>query len=761
MIALVDSALPPGSKRRTFALAAAITLVTLLCTQLLFDGPRGRGTPGSVLFRGFVVGMINSLVAVGIVLVYRTSRIINFAQASLGVGGALLCYRLIQFTPLPFLAAFVIGVLAAGLLGMFVELVILRRFANSPRLVLMVATLGVAFFIAGPLAIRAVEALPFIPDTRELSLAEQQELQDPKLPFEGFEFTIGDQLIAPFGFAEIFTIEVAVMALLAMAAFFRYTRAGVAVRAVATNPERANLLGISVSTVNLLVWGITGMLSGATLILFGVLEGPDAVFAGAFVPEVIVIGMVAAVLARMQSIPAAAFWAVLLTTVRVAWASTFVDRPLLIDAVFFVVLLIGLLLQRDRLLRSEARGASAWQAVREQRPIPRELDVIPVVAVLRRSGVAVALAAAIAVPFFASVGFTNTLSVVCIQAIAVLSLVVLTGWAGQVSLAQWSLVGVGAVTTGVLTADVGLPFWLVLVIAPVVAALVALVIGLPALRVQGLYLAILTTAFAFAFAALILDQSVRDWLIPEAVERPTLFLLDFEDWRSMYYLTVVALVGTIVIVRNLRRSRLGRLLIGLRENEANLQSFGVSVVRAKLTAFAISGAITGFAGALYAVQQRAVSPEQFAGFENVQLFLMAVLGGLGSVVGPLLGAGYFAMTDRFVTNVVFHAMMQQFGFLLVLLLLPGGLISGVAMMRDAVLRIVAQRRQLVVPSLFADFDPDAIERKLIPLGEPAPNAGLAALPADERWSQGSELYPNPETSFRWRPGDTTPAGASR
>ena len=82
-------------------------------------------------------------------------------------------------------------------------------------------------------------------------------------------------------------------------------------------------------------------------------------------------------------------------------------------------------------------------------------------------------------------------------------------------------------------------------------------------------------------------------------------------------------------------------------------------------------------------------------------------------------------------------------------------------MRDAVLRIVAQRRQLVVPSLFADFDPDAIERKLIPLGEPAPNAGLAALPADERWSQGSELYPNPETSFRWRPGDTTPAGASR
>lgn len=762
MTAFLDAVLPAGSARRSIALAFVVTGVTLLITQFVLSGPRGHGTAVSVLFVGLVVGLVNALIAAGIVLVYRTSRIINFAQTGIGVGGALLCYRLIQFTPLPFLAAFAFGVLGAGLLGVFVELVILRRFANAPRLVLMVATIGVAFFIAGPLAIRAVEALPFIPDTRDLSITVQQDLQDPKFPFEGFEFTIGDQTLRPFGFPHVFAIEVSLIALLGMGAFFRYTRTGVAVRAVSANPERANLLGISVNKVSMVTWGITGMLSGATLILYGVIAGnPDAVFAGTFSAEILVIGLVAAVLARMRSITAAAFWAVILTTWRLAWTTSQVDHPLLIDVFVFAVLVIALFLQRDQLLRSEGRGASAWQAVREQRPVPRELDVVPAVAILRRSGIFIALVAGLAVPYFASVGFTNTMSVVFIEAIAVMSLVVLTGWAGQVSLAQWSLVGVGAVTTGYLTAEVGLPFWLVLFIAPAIAAAVALIIGLPALRVQGLFLAVLTAVFAFAFSAFILDKSLSDWLIPDTVERPSLFLIDFEDGRSMYYLTIAALIGTIVVVRNLRRSRLGRVLIGMRENEPNLQSFGISATRAKLTAFAISGAIAGFAGAIFAAQQRAVSPEQFSGFENVQVFIVAVLGGLGSLIGPLLGSGYFAMTDRFIKNEVILAFTQQFGFLLVLLLLPGGLISGFTRMRDAVLRIIAQRRQLVVPSLFADFDPEAIEHKLIPMGEAAPNAGLAALPPDERWSQGSELYPNRETTFRWRPGDTTPAGASR
>jgi branched-chain amino acid transport system permease protein len=226
----------------------------------------------------------------------------------------------------------------------------------------------------------------------------------------------------------------------------------------------------------------------------------------------------------------------------------------------------------------------------------------------------------------------------------------------------------------------------------------------------------------------------------------------------MYYLVVVALVATIVVVKNLRKSRLGRVLIGLRENESNVQAFGISVIRAKLTAFAISGAIAGFAGSLFVVQQRTFSPEQYGAIESLRLFITAVLGGLGSVAGPLLGAAYFSLTTRFIHSEVVLAFTRDFGFLLVLVLLPGGLISGVIRARDAVLRIVAQRRQLVVPSLFADFDPDAVARKLIPMGEPAPNAGLAALPQDERWSQGSELYPNRETTFRWRPGDTTPAG---
>jgi branched-chain amino acid transport system permease protein len=503
---------------------------------------------------------------------------------------------------------------------------------------------------------------------------------------------------------------------------------------------------------------IIGMLSGITLTLYGIILGPAAALAGSFTPEVLLVGLVAAVMARMRSIPAATFWAVLLTVVRLAWTTAYPDHAGVADAILFFVVLIGLLLQRDELLRSEARGGSAWQAVKEQRPIPKELDAVPAIAIARRAGIFVALAAAVVFPYFASVGLTNTLSVSFINAIAVLSLVVLTGWAGQVSLAQWAFVGVGALVTGALTSSVGLPFWLVLVIAPAVTAFVAVLVGLPALRVQGLFLAVLTSVFAFAFASFVFDKTYADWLIPDDVSRPTLFLLDFEDGRSMYYLVVAALVATIVVVKNLRKSRLGRVLIGLRENESNVRAFGISVVRAKLTAFAISGAIAGFAGSLFVVQQRTFSPEQFGAIESLRLFITAVLGGLGSVAGPLLGAAYFSLTTRFIHSQVILAFFKDFGFLVVMVLLPGGLISGFIRARDAVLRIIAQRRQLVVPSLFADFDPEAVERKLIPMGEPAPNAGLAALPQDERWSQGSELYPNRETTFRWRPGDTTPAG---
>jgi len=244
-----------------------------------------------------------------------------------------------------------------------------------------------------------------------------------------------------------------------------------------------------------------------------------------------------------------------------------------------------------------------------------------------------------------------------------------------------------------------------------------------------------------AVRSVFFDARYFGWLLPGPIDRPSLFFFDFDDERSMYYLCVVALVVSIVVVVNLRKSRFGRVLIALRESEANVSAFGVDAVRMRLAAFAFAGALAGFAGVLYAHQQRGVNPDSFAAIASIDIFVLAVLGGIGSVNGALLGSLYINASRYFLNSALFAGFVGSGGTLLLLYVAPGGLVSLISQVRDAVLRIVAQRRQLVVPSLFADYDPEALERRLIPLSAPAPGHGLAALPAATRFSLASGIYP--------------------
>jgi branched-chain amino acid transport system permease protein len=299
---------------------------------------------------------------------------------------------------------------------------------------------------------------------------------------------------------------------------------------------------------------------------------------------------------------------------------------------------------------------------------------------------------------------------------------------------------VGAVVAGSLTANVGLTFWLAVPLATTFTAAFAVLVGLPALRIRGLFLAVTTFAFAVAVRSLLFDRRYFDWLLPDAIDRPTLFFFDFGDEKSMYFLCVAALVASIVVVVNVRKSRFGRVLIALRESEHNVAAFGIAAVRMRLAAFAFSGALAGFAGAIFAHQQRGINGASFEAAASIDIFVLAVLGGIGSVNGALLGSFYFNVTRYFITSTLFAGIVGSGGTLLLLYLAPGGLVSLVAKLRDACLRIVAQRRQMVVPSLFADYDPEALERRLIPLAEASGNSGLGALPADARFSLASGLY---------------------
>jgi branched-chain amino acid transport system permease protein len=732
---MVARAAAGTDRGRTALLCAVVLAATLGLTQLVLPGAPGggRGTPAAILFRGLVAGLIVSLQAVGLVVVYRTLRIVNFAQLGLGVPAAVLLVQFMQYTAVPFPIAFVLGLVLSGLLGATVGVVLLRFF-NSSRLFLTVVTI-VAVGLLG-LASAVVIRLPFFPPLEERTTAEMAPDIARLLPFGGFSFQVGSFPLN-FGFPHVFAIEVAVLALLGVVAFLRFTRTGVAVRALAENPERAALLGIAVGGLSVVVWVLTSLLSGASAMLAA--GAPVPTPGGPFGP--LFLALIPAVIARMRSIPVTVYAAVLLGIVQQAWVFSLSRDPELFNVLLFVLVAAALLAQRRRLGRSELGAQVSWSATDEPRPVPKELAGITGLRLARYGLVAVGVVAVVVFPFLASTNRVFLGGVIAVNAIAVLSLVVLTGWAGQVSLGQFGLVAVGSVVGGALTARAGLSFWLAVPVAVAVTAAFAVVVGLPALRIKGLFLLVSTFGFAVAVEAVLFQERYFGWLLPTEVRRPTLFFLDFEDERSMYFLCLVALALALAVVANLRRSHVGRVLIALRENEPNVQALGIHAVRTKLLAFAVSGALAGFAGVVFAHQQRGVSRASFLAGASVEVFVQAVVGGVSSGGGALLGSAYFQLVREFgAANLIVAIFFAGLGPLLVLFLVPGGLIGVVNAARDSVLRIVAQRRRIVVPSLFADYDPETLARRLIPLAEADGSSALAALPPDRRFSLTSELY---------------------
>lgn len=729
------------ARLRTVLLGAAPLAVLLVITQFVLPGRvgGGRGTPAAILFTGLIHGLLIALSAVGIVLLYRTLRVVNFAQGAMGAMGVVFVSLSVQFlTGVPFLITFVVGVALSALVGMLTGVFVLRFF-NSSRLFLTVVTIiGAQVFLQG---VTWVVRWPIFPplDKRPVAVLTPEEFR-LLLPFPGFNFQVGDFPLR-YGFSEVFALEVAVLALAAVGVFFRYTKAGVAVRGLAENPERASLLGIGVARLSVIVWTLTGALAGITFILSGLYTGATGGGSQEDAFALLLPIFAAAVIGRMTNLPTTIYAAVLIGLAQKAWDFSYSNDTQLFNVVLFFVLAIGLVVQRRKIGRSEVGGGTSWSATDEPRPIPKELRDITSIRVTRLVLIALAVVALIAFPFVASTGRTVLAGVIFINAIAVLSLVVLTGWAGQVSLGQYAFVAIGSVVGGAMTESAGIPFWFALPLGAALTAGLAFVVGLPALRVRGLFLLATTFAFAVMVQSALFNESLFGWLLPGAVDRPTLFFVDFEDERSMYFLCLAGLALMLVVVSNLRRSRVGRLLIAVRENEANVQSFGVAATRAKLLAFAISGAMCGFAGVLLAHHQRGVSQDTFTSFQSVQTFVQAIFGGVSSGGGALLGSAYFVLVQQFLgSNPILSAFLFSGGPLLVIFLAPGGLISLVNKARDSVLRIVAQRRQIVVPSLFADYDADALERRLIPLADASTTSGLAALPVDERFAMASELY---------------------
>ena len=230
------------------------------------------------------------------------------------------------------------------------------------------------------------------------------------------------------------------------------------------------------------------------------------------------------------------------------------------------------------------------------------------------------------------------LSFVLIYAIVGLGLMLLAGFTGLFSIGHAAFLGVGAYTEAVLVAA-GLPFPLALASAMLVAAAVGVVVGLPALRVKGIYLGIATMAFGFIVAEVFARwESITGGNAGLHVKPPAIGAWAIDDGVSFYFLCLVLTILATLGVLNLLRSPTGRAFVAIRDSEISAQSMGIHLARYKTLSFAISAALAGLGGALYAHMIKFLSPDQFDIIQSIDLLLMVVIGGLGSVHGAFLGA---------------------------------------------------------------------------------------------------------------------------
>jgi branched-chain amino acid transport system permease protein len=677
------SLVTPESLRSAGTLALA-GVVFLIAQAILLPMPLG------VVIQGAIIGGLTALIALGIALIYRANRIINFAQGDLAAVPTVFAVVLIG-AGVHYLLALAIGILGAIALGAVIEFAIIRRFSKAPRLILTVATIGLAQALAGFALL-----LPILLNNGWPDIFTSTNVSSRLSPPFDWRFDVGTVV---FSANDIIAVIVIVACVLGLSLFFRYTRVGIAVRASAESADRAMLLGIPVKRIGTIVWVIASVLAFASLFLrAGVVGLPLGSVLG---PTILIRALAACVIGRMENL-AVIFWAAIGLGILEQGIFWNFDRRALVAPVIFAVILVTLLVQRRaKLARTDEQ--SNWQAVADVRPVPPELAPLPEVRWGFRGVYVLLIAIALALPMVLTVSRINLAATVLIYAMVAVSLVVLTGWAGQVSLGQIAFFGFGAAVGGSITTRFGWDISLALLGAALVGAFLAVIIGLPALRVKGLFLAVVTLAFAEATSRYFLNRGDFAWWLPTGrVARGDLFgVIPLGTETQYYYFALACLLMVMLMARQVRQSRVGRVIVGVRENERGAQAYGVNVVRAKLTAFAFSGFIAAFAGAVFVHHQRDLGIQPYDASESLAVFTMVVIGGLGSIPGGIVGALYVKGTQNFLpTELSFFA--SGIGLLLVLIALPGGLASLMYRGRDAYLRWVATRHKIMVPSLFAD-----------------------------------------------------------
>lgn len=670
---------PTGRRAVLGAAAAALALVLWAVTSMLWP----NSAPLGLVLQGVVFGTITGLLGIGLVLIYRTNKMINFSYGAMGGVAGVLSVMLFTEAGLNYYLSMIIGLITGLVVGGLVEALVIRRFVNATRLILTVATIGLAQILGVvQLYIPTWFGSAGIVGGFETPISFNFEIQP--VTFNGNHLAI---LVA------------VPPIILGLAWFMLRTDVGIAVRAAADNADRALLYGIPIKRLSTIVWVVAGGLAGLTFILKAPFAGSTSTALGS-ISSLLLPAIAAAVVAGMESLPRAFAAGVGLGIIEqvVFWNT---KKASSITVAFLGVILLALFAQREKVSRAMEQG-STWSSTGIIRPTPDELRNLPEVRYTKLALITVGVFLAIWLPLQLEAGDVNLLAVGLVWGIVAVSLVELTGWGGHISLGQFAIVGVGAITYGNIVMRHNVDMFVVLLIAGIAGGVIALLVGLPALRITGLFLAATTLAFAAALDAFFLNPTNFPDYIPGNVPRPSLWeRFDLESEWVMYYVTLAFLVITILAALGIRKARTGRALLATRDNYRAAGAAAVPTTAAKLSGFVLSGVVAGIAGGLFILILRGARAGSFLPDMSIEVFSTAVIGGLGSIVGALLGVFSFRVLERVLSGEARLAVSGA-GLLLVLLVLPGGLGQAVFAIRDRFLRIVANRRGILVPSLVAD-----------------------------------------------------------
>ena len=601
---------------------------------------------------GVVFGMIYAVVALSLVLIWRGTRLLNYAQGGMAMFTTYVALEVIYRTG-SYWAGFVVALATGIVLGAVCQLTVIRPTLNKPPLNAVIVTIGLLTLLEG------LAGIFYGGQYRSFPAA--------------FSITGLKVGTTPLGVSryDVFVVAAVLVTTLALAVAFRYTSAGLRMRAAAFNATIARLAGIRVARVLTVGWALAGLLGA----LAGVLVSPSTFLYPNSMDTIFVYGFTAAVIGGLDS-PVGAVVGGLLLGIALSYAGGYLPsgrRP-----------------GADGGPRHPHRGADGparRPVLRYPGPAGVTMQTLP-----RRLGVAVVTAVIV---WFLSVKLDTfrdyQIAEVAIEFTAVAGLTVLTGLSGQISLGNGAFMAIGGYTTALLLLHLNWPFIAALVASAVVTAAAGAIVGVAAARLRGPYLAGATLMLGVALPALAAayqgvfggDQGLNVTFTAPAFLGAAFPLTRWQAWVS----TVVALVS-LVLLANLCYSRIGRNWRAVRDDEVAAALDGVNVAVTRILAFVVSAVCAGLAGSLLAIVTSLVAPGAFTITLSIGLLTAAVIGGLGSLPGALWGSLLIVLVPTYVTDVATsHGLSSSAGsnipiaaygavLILVMLAFPQGIQGG-------------------------------------------------------------------------------------